>query len=127
MGMTYNVRTFVAAYLAVGFLIGIGLFGFLMVSSVRRHGFRNAVRSAARTYVEELPLYWRAPVAAWMFVIALPLIAAWAIVKGEWDPVGALFVALLWLLYFALLRWHWRAKARARDLQRQPRRHRQVR
>jgi hypothetical protein len=54
-------------------------------------------------------------VAAWTFVIALPLIAAWAIVNGDWDPVGAIFLALLWLLYFGLLRWHWAAKGRARE------------
>jgi hypothetical protein len=48
-------------------------------------------------------------------VIALPLIAAWAIVNGDWDPVGAIFLALLWLLYFGLLRWHWAAKGRARE------------
>ena len=48
-----------------------------------------------------------------MFLIALPLIAAWATFKGDWDPVGAIFLALLWLLYLGLLRWHRRAKARA--------------
>jgi hypothetical protein len=51
-----------------------------------------------------------------MFVIALPLIAVWASVKGDWDPVGAFFVGLLWLLYLALLRWHYRAKARGRRM-----------
>jgi hypothetical protein len=84
----------------------VALFGWLAVSTVRRHGLRNAVRRGAQTYVDELPLYWRVPVAAWTFVIALPLIAFWAILNGEWDPVGAVFVALLWLLYLALLRWH---------------------
>jgi hypothetical protein len=77
--MTNNVRTFAAVYLAVGFLIVIGLFGWLAVSSG-------------------------------------------ATIKGEWDPVGVIFVALLWLLYFALLRWHWRANARARDAHRHARR-----
>jgi len=81
--MTHDVGTFIAVYLTVGFLIGFALFGWLAVSSVRRHGFRKAVRGAARKYVEELPLYWRVPVAGWMFVIALPLIAVWAIVKGD--------------------------------------------
>jgi len=109
------VHTFVAVYLAIGFLLGLALFGWLAVSAIRRHGVRNAVRGAARTYAEELPLYWRVPVAAWTFVIALPLIAAWAIVNGDWDPVGAIFLALLWLLYFGLLRWHWAAKGRARQ------------
>jgi hypothetical protein len=61
-----------------------------------------------------------------MFVIALPLIAAWAIVKGEWDPVGLIFVALLWLLYLGQLRWHLQAKALARNVERRPRRRRQV-
>jgi hypothetical protein len=94
--------------------------GFLVVTSIRRHGFRNAARSAARTYVEELPLCWRVPWAAWTFLIAAPLIAVWAIVKGEWDPVG-IFLALLWLLYLALLRWHSVANARARNVERPPR------
>ena len=106
--------TVVAVYLAVGLLIAIALFGWIAVSSVRRHGFRNAVRGAARTYVEELPRYWRVPVVGWMFVIALPVIAVWASVRGDWDPVGAVFVGLLCLLYLALLRWHYRAEARGR-------------
>lgn len=54
------------------------------------------------------------PWAAWTFLIAAPLIAGWAIVKVEWDLVGAIFIALIWLFYLALLRWHLRAKARAR-------------
>lgn len=108
------METVVAVYLAVGSLIGFALFGWIAVSSVRRHGFRNAARGAARTYIEELPLYWRVPVVGWMFVIALPLIAVWATIRGDWDPVGAVSVALLWLLYLSLLRWHYRAKARDR-------------
>ena len=112
------MQTFIAVYLAVGFLIGIALFGWAAVSSVRHHGFRKAVRSAATTYVEELPLYWRVPVVAWMFVVALPLIAVWAIVNGRWDPLGAISVALVWLLYLALLRWHDRAKSKTKLRQR---------
>src|SRR3954466_11449585 len=108
------MATFIGVYLAVGVLVGFALLGSIAVSSVRRHGFRKAVRGAARTYVAELPLYWRVPVVGWMFVIALPLIAVWASVRGDWDPVGAVFVGLLWLLYVALLRWHYRAKARGR-------------
>jgi hypothetical protein len=69
----------------------------------------------AKTYVHELPLYWRVPWAAWTVLIAAPLIAAWAIVQGEWDPLGVIFLALLWLLYFVLLRWHSRAKAHHPD------------
>jgi hypothetical protein len=110
------VHTFVAVYLAIGFLLGLAPFGWLSVSAIRRHGVRNAVRgAAAHTYAEELPLYWRVPVAAWTFVIALPLIAAWAIVSGDWDPVGAIFLALLWLLYLGVLRWHWAAKRTRRE------------
>lgn len=90
------------------------LYGWIAYSAVRRHGFRNAARGAAQTYIEELPLYWRVPVAGWMFVIALPVIAVWATVKGNWDPVGAVAVGVLWMLYLALLRWHYRAKARDR-------------
>ena len=108
------MRTVVVVYLAVGFLIGFVLYGWIAYSAVRRHGFRNAARGAARTYIEELPLYRRVPVAGWMFVIALPVIAVWATVKGNWDPVGAVAVGVLWMLYLALLRWHYRAKARDR-------------
>ena len=117
------MQTAIAIYLAVGFLLGFGLLGLGAVTSLRRRGFHNAVRGAARTYLDELPLYWRVPVAAWTFLIAAPLIALWAILRGEWDPVGAASVALLWLLYFALLRWHLRAKARARKPASPPRRH----
>jgi MFS family permease len=112
--MTYEVGTVVAVYLAVGFLIGFALFGWIAVCSVRRHGYRDAVRGAARTYVEELPMYWRVPVVGWLYVIALPVIAVGASVRGDWDPIGAVFLGLLWLLYLALLRWHYRAKARDR-------------
>jgi hypothetical protein len=112
-GMCDGMRTFVVVYLALGFLAGLALFGWVAVSSVRRHGFGRAVRGAVGTYVEELPLYWRVPLVAWMFVVALPVVAVWAIIDGEWDPVGAVFVALIWLLYLALLWWHYRAKSRA--------------
>ncbi len=78
-------------------------------------GVRNTLRGAARAYFKELPLYWRVPVVAWMYLIALPLIAAWAIARGEWDPVGGISLAVLWLLYLALLRWHRAAKKQARN------------
>jgi hypothetical protein len=108
------VETFVVVYLAIGFLIGFGLYGWAAVSTVRRQGFRVAVRNAARTSIEEFPLYWRVPVVAWMFVIALPAIAGWATLHGDFDPAGAVAVVLLWLLYLELLQWHYRAAARAR-------------
>jgi hypothetical protein len=107
------VQTFTILYLAIGFLIGFGLYGWATVSTVRREGFRVAVRNGARSYIEALPLYWRVPVVAWMFVVALPLIAGWATLNGDFDPVGAIFVFLLWLLYLGLLRWHYQAKVRA--------------
>ena len=100
------MHAFVAVYLALGFFASLGLFGWLAVASVRRDGFRNAVRGGARAYFRELPLYWRVPVVAWTFLIAAPIIAAWAIAAGQWDPVGATFVAILSLAYLSLLRWH---------------------
>ena len=109
------MQTFTVIFLGIGFIIGITLFGWAAVSSVRRHGFREAVRRAAAGYVDELPLYWRVPVVAWLFVIALPLIAVEAIINGEWETGGAISVAIMWLLYVALLRWHYRAKSRALD------------
>ena len=110
--------TFIALYVAIGVLVGLGLLSWAFVSSVRHHGLVSTVRGAIRTYLRELPLYWRVPVVAWMFVIALPLLAAWAIIRGNWDPVGSIFVALIWLFYLALLRWHYRAKAQSHDVQR---------
>jgi hypothetical protein len=56
---------FVGIYLVVGFLLAIGLYGWATVSSIRRHGLRSTVRGAAKTYLRELPLYWRVPWAAW--------------------------------------------------------------
>jgi hypothetical protein len=105
------VETFIIVYLAFGFLIGLGFYGWAAVRIVRRRGFWVGVRNGARTYIEEFPLYWRVPMVAWMFVIALPVIAAWATLNGDFDPVGAVFVFLLWLLYLGLLRWHYRARA----------------
>jgi hypothetical protein len=80
------------------------------VSSVRRHGLRSTVRGAAKTYLRDLPLYWRVSWAAWTLLIAAPVIAAWALVTGEWDWLGAIFLGLLWVLYLGLLRWHFRSK-----------------
>jgi ABC-type antimicrobial peptide transport system permease subunit len=77
------VRTFAALYLTVGFLAGLFLFSWVAVASVRRHGFRNAMRGAARTYAEELSTYWRVPVAAWTVLIGLPLVAAWALTAAS--------------------------------------------
>lgn len=105
------MKTFVVVYLVVGFAIAIALLSWAFVASARRHGFRNTIRHSVRGYVEYLPLHPRTRISAWMFVIALPVIAAWEIVDGEWDPIGAVFVAVLWLAYFALLRWCSRARA----------------
>jgi membrane protein implicated in regulation of membrane protease activity len=72
------------------------------------------MRRSARAYLEELPLNWRVPPAGWTFVVAAPAIAVWASANGAWDSGGAALLALLWLLYLALLRWHYRAKGRDR-------------
>jgi len=101
------VETVVAVYLAVGFLTGLALYGWASVSSVRRHGFRKAARLAGRGYLEELPLNPRTRTASWLLVIRLPVIAIW-------DPGAAVLAGLLWLFYRAMLRWHYRAKARVR-------------
>jgi hypothetical protein len=108
------VEAVVAVYLAVGVLVAGALYGWAALDSVRRHGFRNATRRAVRAYLDELPLNWRVPIAGWMFAIAAPVIAVWASVNGDWDPAGAVLLLLLWLLYLAQLRWHYRAKARFR-------------
>ena len=108
------MSSFVVVYLAVGLAVSLALYGWLAVRAIRRHGLRVAARHAARDYVETLPLYWRVPWVAWTGAIGLPLAAAWALVAGDWDPVGAAFIALLWLLYLALLLWHLRARARHR-------------
>jgi hypothetical protein len=79
-----GVRWFVGIYLVIGFLLALGVYGWAMVWSIRRHGFRDTVRGAVKTYIHELPLYWRVPWAAWTVLIAAPLIAAWAIVTGDW-------------------------------------------
>jgi hypothetical protein len=64
------MRWFVGIYLAVGFLLAIRLYGWAMVSSIRRHGFRSTGRGAAKRHIHELPLYWRVPWPAWTALIA---------------------------------------------------------
>jgi hypothetical protein len=120
------MRMLIGVYLSLGFLIGFGLVVWLLVSSARRHGLRSTVRHATRTYIEELSLHWRVPWAAWTFLIAAPLIAAWAILSGDWDPLGAASLVLLCLFYVALLRLHRRAKTRAREGPPRPRHTREL-
>jgi hypothetical protein len=59
LGYRRRIETFVAVYPAIGFLIAFGLFGWAAVSTVRREGSGAAVGNALRTYIEELPFYWR--------------------------------------------------------------------
>jgi hypothetical protein len=107
------VRTFVLAYLAVGLGVGFALLTWAALSSVRRHGFRRAARSAARQFLrEDLPLYPKTPWAAWLGLIAFPVIAIWATVVGGFDAAAAIALLLMWLGSLALLRWHFKAKAR---------------
>jgi hypothetical protein len=106
------VRTFTLAYLAAGFAIGIGLFGWAAVSSVRRHGFRRAVSGTRKFFREDLPLYPKVPLAAWLGIVAFPVLAIWATVVDGFDAAGAVALFLLWLGSLALLRWHLKARAR---------------
>jgi hypothetical protein len=102
------MERFIEIYLVVGFLLGISLLGWALVSSTRRYGFRDMARRAARGYVHGLHVSRRLRWTAWTFLVTTPLIAAWAILHGNWDPLSAIFLALLWLIYFALLRWQLR-------------------
>jgi hypothetical protein len=106
------VQTFIVVYLAFGFVVGFGLFGWAALSSVRRHGFRNSVTGGAQELVNELPFYWRVPVVAWLGIIALPVLSAWAFIRDGVDALGVIILCLLWLGSFALLRWRRSAKAR---------------
>ena len=108
------METAILVYLAVGLLVAVVLFGWAAAHAIRRHGLRRASRGAARSFVTELPLYWRVPVVAWMLLIALPAVGVWATASEGFDAAGALMLAVLWLLALALLRWHLRARRRAR-------------
>jgi hypothetical protein len=108
------VETAIFVVLAVGLLAAVALLGWAAAHEVRRHGFRRAARAAVRGYVSELPLYWRSPIVAWMLLVALPVIGIWATATEGFDAAGAVVLAVLWLLALALLRWHLRARRRAR-------------
>ena len=107
------MRTFTLAYLAAGFAVGAGLFGWAALSSVRRHGFRGAATVGTRRFLsEDLPLFPLTPVAAWLGLVAFPGIAIWATVVDGFDAAGAIALLLMWLGSLAILRWHLKAKAR---------------
>jgi hypothetical protein len=106
------MQLFLGVYLVLGFAVGLALYSWIFVSSVRRHGFRATIGGATRVFVRDLPLNWRVPWAAWTFVIGIPVVAAWATITGRFDLSGAVALAIVWLLYVALLRWHLRARKR---------------
>jgi hypothetical protein len=83
------VRTFTLVYLAAGFAIGIGLFGWAAVSSVRRHGFRRTLSGTRKFFREELPLYPKVPIAAWLGIIAFPALTIWATVTDGCSCSGS--------------------------------------
>jgi len=106
------VQTFIGVYLILGLAVGVGLYGWVLISSIRRHGVRATTGGAIRMFVRDLPLSWRVPWAAWTFVIGIPIVMAWTTLGGGFDPFAAIALAIVWLLYVALLRWHLRAKRR---------------
>jgi hypothetical protein len=61
---------------------------------------------------EELPLYPKVPIAAWLGIIAFPVLTIWATVTDGFEVGGAIALLLLWLGSVALLRWHLKAKSR---------------
>jgi hypothetical protein len=103
------VETVIVLYFAVGVAIGAGLLGWVAVSSIRRHGFRDAVRAATRESLADPPLVGTF---ARLCVIAYPVLFVWAVVTDGMDVVAAAVFVLLWLGGLALLRWHLKTKAR---------------
>ena len=97
--------TFNVAYLAVGFAIGFGLFAWAALSAIRRHRFRATLSGVTRQFfVEDLPLYPRVPLAAWLGIVALPVIAIWATVGGGgtfWPG----FLILFWGIGLVMNAW----------------------
>jgi len=109
------VQTFIGVYLILALAVGLGLYGWILISSIRRHGIRATIGGAIRTFVHELPVNWRVRWAAWAFVIGIPVVVAWTTLAGGFEPAGTAALAIVWLLYVALLRWHLRAKRRRSD------------
>lgn len=106
--------TLIVVFLVVGGVVATALFGLVAVTSVRRNGFRRSASGAARAYLEEQPLYWSTPVVAWLGVLGVPVVAFWTTLSNGLLLADLVALAILWLLFIALLRWHFRAKARAR-------------
>jgi hypothetical protein len=105
------VTSFVLAYLAAGIAAGAAVIGWAAVTSVRRHGFRSAVRGAARASTDDPPLVGAF---AWLCVLAYPVLFVIAVATDGFDAVGAAAVFVLWLGAIGLLRWHLRARSRRR-------------
>jgi hypothetical protein len=108
-GYDAAVDELVSLFVVTGFVLGACLWVWLGVSAVRRRGFAGAMRAAKRQIAYELPRNLLVVAAAWTFVVAAPVIAAWTIVTGDFDLVGFLLVAALWLMYLGLLRWRRRS------------------
>lgn len=106
------MQIFIGVYLILGIAIGVGLYGWVLVSSIRRYGYRATIGGAIRTFGQELPINWRVPWAAWTFAVGIPLVMVWTTLTSGFEPAGAVGLAIVWLLYLALLRWHLRAKRR---------------
>jgi len=69
------------------------------------------VQRGRHATVEMLVESRRAWVASWTFMVAAPLIAAWATMAGEFDAAGAITLGVLWLAYVWFLRWLYRARS----------------
>ena len=108
------MQTFIDVYLILGLGLVSGLYGWVLVSSIRRHGTRATMHGAARTFLRDLPLNWRVPWAAGTFLVGIPIVIAWTTLSNGFEPSGAVALAVVWLLDLALLRRHIRAK-RQRD------------
>lgn len=106
------MATFIAIYLLLGFAIFAALVVWIVVDSVRTMGVRQAVRAAGRELAHDLSLSWRLPWAAGTFLVGIPFLGAWCALNGSLDAAQAVGLAIVWLLWLAVLRWHLRARKR---------------
>jgi hypothetical protein len=114
------VAIFIAVCFVVFTVVSAVVWGWVVIAEIRRNGLGNTLRAGSREFVQDLPLYWRVPIVGWLFAIGIPLVVLWTLLQGKWDTVGAVFVGLVWLLFVALLRRHYRTKARREASRRLP-------
>ena len=117
MGHHRHAETFVVIYLAVGFAVAGLLAVWAAGTAVRRDGLPGATASFWRELRDFAPQFPGLAAWLWLGVLGIPLIALWTAFDG-FVVTDLVVLALLWVPFVALLRWHRGARRRDREASR---------